>query len=313
MSTDEGLQAACAEMPVRPHGKAGDALVYRFGGEGNDWCFVRLPYQYDPDGKPHPWILCNHGNGWVMDGTERKANWSEKTQYGVDTQNDGAYLHMDAPGYRRYSNPTIEAFLRAGYVVCGAQNDGDLLYGNDNCTRACASFYQHMVETYRVERKCFILGASNGFMTTVGAVRTLGADRVLGIIGQYPLCHLRHAFMHTHREGIKRAFGIASDDIAEFESKAEDADPCRAPVSGTEDDAVSKWPPTLLVWSSTDQVLPMEEHAVKYAALLRARGIAVDDIRVDQDGETCLHGSYKHFLPETFVSWCRTVRTRDAD
>jgi acetyl esterase/lipase len=102
--------------------------------------------------------------------------------------------------------------------------------------------------------------------------------------------------MHTHRDIVKRAYGIASDHPDEFESKAGYADPCRDPVSvsGSNDDAGCKWPPTLIVWSSTDQVLPMEEHAVKYAALLRARGIAVDDIRVALDGDTCLHGSWKH-------------------
>jgi hypothetical protein len=75
-------------------------------------------------------------------------------------------------------------------------------------------------------------------------------------------------------------YRIASDHPDEFESKAGYADPCRDPVSvsGSNDDAGCKWPPTLLVWSSTDQVLPMEEQAGKYAALLRARGIAVDDI-----------------------------------
>ncbi|MDF2726001.1 MAG: hypothetical protein K0Q59_5679, partial [Paenibacillus sp.] len=110
------------QRQAMPSARAGGVLVYRFGGAGNDWCFVRLPYTYDPDGPPHPWILCNHGNGWTMNGTERTANWSSRTQYGVDDQHGGAYLREDADGFRLYSNPTIEALLRAGYVVCGAQN-----------------------------------------------------------------------------------------------------------------------------------------------------------------------------------------------
>lgn len=315
MSTSDERTAPFGRKAVPPQGKAGDVLVYRFGGEGNDLCFVRLPYRYDPDGEPHPWIVCNHGNGWLMDGTERTASWTGKTQYGVDTQNGGDYLRREAPGYRRYSNPTIEAFLHAGYVVCGAQNYGDLLYGNDHSRLACVSFCEHMTATYRLEPQCFMLGASNGFMTTVGAVRTLGAGRVLGVIGQYPLCDLRHAYRHTHRDGVKRAYGIGSDDPAEFESKAGYADPCGEPVpekAGPDNGTVYGWPPTLLVWSSTDRVLPMEEHAVKYAALLRSRGIAVDDIRVDGDGEPCPHGHYRHFMPEAFVAWCESVRSKSA-
>lgn len=39
--------------------------VYQFGGEGNDWCFVRTPDGYDPNRKkPYPFVICNHGNGW---------------------------------------------------------------------------------------------------------------------------------------------------------------------------------------------------------------------------------------------------------
>lgn len=299
----------CRHMPER--GEAGDALVYRFGDpQHGDWCFVRLPYTYEADGKPHPWIVCNHGNGWTMDGTESKANWSGKTQYGVDGQNDGAYLNPNTPGFRKYSNPTIEAFLHAGYVVCGAQNGGDLLYGNEICVRACVSFYRHMRETYKVERRCFMLGASNGFMTTAGAVRTLGCESVRGIIGQYPLCSLRHAYAYTHRSGVRRAYGIVSDDAAdEFAAKAAYADPCAFmdPMSGAVR-TVDDWPPTLLVWSSTDQVLPMAEHAVRFVSLLEARGFPAADIQADAVGGFCPHGDFRHFLPETFVSWCESVR-----
>lgn len=291
-------------------GKAGDVLVYRFGGEGSDWCFVRLPYTYDPNGKPHPWIVCNHGNGWVMDGTEQKANWSAKTQYGVDTQNGGAYMRQSAETFRLFSNPTIEALLHAGYVVCGAQNGGDLLYGNEACTKACVSFYEHMRQTYRLERRCFMLGASNGFMTTAGAVRMLGTEHVRGVIGQYPLCNLRHAFTYTHRDGVKKAYGIGTDDPDEFAVKAGHADPFRyMECNATAASGAADWPPTLLVWSSTDQVLPMNEHAVKFAALLRCCSVPVEDIQVDGEGEVRLHGDFAHFLPDKFVAWCDSVRT----
>ncbi|MBO9604482.1 MAG: hypothetical protein J7639_00950 [Paenibacillaceae bacterium] len=295
----------------------GSVRIYRYERmegtcEDGDWCFVRLPQRYAADGPPCPWIVCNHGNGWRMDGSERYANFSGKTQYGVDPQRDGAYLRPDLDGrrFRLYSNPTIEAFLEAGYIVCGAQNGGDLLYGNRACRLACAAFVRHMKRTYRVEERCAMLGVSNGFLTSFGAAAELGGvGAVSALIGLYPLCNLRHACEHMHRDGVKRAFGIASDDPGEFAAKAGTFDPCGdRRGSGSATAPAPQYPPTLLVWSATDQVLPMGEHAVRLAVRLRADGVDACDIRIDCDGEVCLHGDWRHFMPERFVAWCERNR-----
>ncbi|MFC3767283.1 hypothetical protein [Paenibacillus sp. GCM10012303] len=71
---------------------------------------MRTPPGYKPDGRRHPLLICNHGNGWTMDGSERTANFSGKTQYGVDAQNNGLYLDDHIAGFEAYSNPTIESF-----------------------------------------------------------------------------------------------------------------------------------------------------------------------------------------------------------
>ena len=36
------------------------------------WCFVRTPENYKPVGKPLSFIVCNHGNGSIVDGSEAK-------------------------------------------------------------------------------------------------------------------------------------------------------------------------------------------------------------------------------------------------
>jgi hypothetical protein len=280
--------------------------IYRFGGEGNDWCFVRLPAGYDPKARiPYHWIICNHGNGWTMDGTAAKANWTAKTQFGVDTQNGGLYLRPDTSGYCLYSNPLIEALLEDGYIVCGAQNYGDGLYGNEQCSQACADFFTHMRRTYHVADRCLLLGASNGFMTSINAVPKIGRSHVAALIGVYPLCNLRHAYTHTHSEGIRRAYGLRTVDPDEFAAKAAVYDPIgrleRVVPQGSWSDVP---PPTLLLWSATDTVLPMSEHAVMYAQLVRAAGGIARDIQVDADGEPCPHGDWRHYPIRTILSWC---------
>jgi hypothetical protein len=296
--------------------------IYRFGGEGNDWCFVRLPVDYDPQSRtPYRWIICNHGNGWSMDGTEERANWTAKTQFGVDLQNGGLYLRPDTPGFRLYSNPLIEALLAANYIVCGAQNYGDGLYGNKQCSQACADFYAHMRRTYRVTESCLLLGASNGFMTSVNAVPTIGRSRVAALIGVYPLCNLCHAYTRTHNEGVCRAYCLHTAEPVEFVAKAAAFDPIGRlaaalggrgrpvrqpsdPGKGTAFSPAAVPPPSLLLWSATDTVLPMSEHAVKYAQLIRAAGGIARDIQVDVDGESCPHGDWRHYPIETILSWC---------
>jgi hypothetical protein len=295
--------------------------IYRFGGEGNDWCFVRLPAGYDPGARtPYRWIICNHGNGWTMDGSEAKANWTAKTQFGVDLQNDGLYINPNTPGFLLYSSPLIEALLAADYIVCGAQNYGDGLYGNELCSQACADFYAHMRRTYRVMERCLLLGASNGFMTSVNAVPIIGRSNVAVLIGVYPLCNLRHAYTYTHSEGVCRAYSLHTADPKEYAAKAAAFDPVgrleaalrgqplRRPSDKGEGATylpAAVPPPMLLLWSATDTVLPMAEHAVKYAQLVREAGGIATDIQVDGQGEPCLHGDWRHYPVETILSWCR--------
>lgn len=277
--------------------------IFRFGGQGNDWCFVRTPDDYDPQGKPSPFILCNHGNGWVMDGSEQKANFTGKTQFGVDRQHHGAYVDRQRPGYREYSSPTIEAFLSAGYIVCGAQNDADLLYGNARSVRACSDFYRHMIGHYHTDAdNGFMLGCSNGFMTALNASVRLGQRAIKALIGLYPLCNLRHAFEVTHTEGVKRAYGIES--AFEYRLRVGDYDPFLDPNPNPD------VPPVLLLWSASDGVLPMNEHAVRYAEYLKQRGRIVESVRVDRDGEDCQHGDWRHFRHDEIVGWCEKHRTR---
>jgi hypothetical protein len=285
---------------------------YECGYNDWDWCFVRLPPHYDPQGPPHPFVVCNHGNGWKMDGSEAKANFSAKTQFGVDPQNGGAYLNENVPGYRKYSSPLIESFLAKGYVVCGAQNGGDQLYGNDRCRYACAAFFRHMTETYNIRKSGFIIGASNGFMTALNVFPLLSPGSAAGLIGLYPLCNLSHAFMHTHREGIMKAYGLNAGNLREFQEKCRAYDPCSEEWFGYQLPPDS-FPPVLLIWSSTDHVLPMDRHAVRFARLLRERGIHASDIQIDAAGSSdrasaeCPHGDWRHFQTDSIIAWCETV------
>lgn len=304
-----------------------DVLVYRLGGNvrelgaaetdgdgdvDGDWCFVRLPPGYDPNGAPHPLLVCNHGNGWRMDGTERMANFSAKTQYGVDPQNNGRYLDSGARGFRRYSNPSIESFLAKGYVVCGAQNGGDGLFGNERCASACAALYRHMQACYNVSESAFMLGVSNGFMTTLNAIERVGPRAIAAIVGLYPLCNLADAFAYSHRQAVKRAYAIESDDDPEaYLVKAASFDPCGPAWSGDRIPAEA-FPPTLLIWSGTDRVLPMKRHAAVLARKLRARGICVEDIRIDAEAregkDECPHGDWRHFREADIVGWCERFK-----
>ncbi|MEF3310804.1 prolyl oligopeptidase family serine peptidase [Paenibacillus sp. GYB004] len=275
--------------------------IYRFGGEGNDWCFVRTPPGYKPDGRRHPLLICNHGNGWTMDGSERAANFSGKTQYGVDAQNNGLYLDESIPGFEAYSNPTIESFLEAGYIVCGAQNDADLSYGNEACRQACAAFYRHLTDEYRADRdNVFMLGCSNGFMTTLNTAALLGRHALRALIGLYPLCSLGHACRKTHRQGVMAAYGIGScEQFAEL-----------APVYDPQQRDAGLYPPTLLLWSSTDGVLPMEHHALPLAARIRKGGGIVRSVQIDESGEECRHGDWRHYRSLQMVDWCEEHRSR---
>ncbi len=196
--------------------KGRDVHVYNFQENvlnnvyvNNDWCFVRTPDSYDPHGEPHPFVICNHGNGWVMDGTEAMANWTDKTQYGVNDLDD------TDPYYYEYSNEVIERLLERGFVVCGAQNyasDGNAGYGSDRYVNSCINFYFHMIKNYNVTEYCHMIGASNGSPITIGASRKLGMKRVRSIILQYPLLGIVYQWNNnsTHKSGIEDVYNLTS-------------------------------------------------------------------------------------------------------
>lgn len=195
--------------------------IYKWGSSfgGNDWCFVRTPDNYTPHGPKHPLLILNHGNGWYMDGTIATANFSSKTQFGVDTQNGGTYLDTDRPDYVEYSSPLIEAFLAQGYIVCGAQNNGspntvEAGYGNRVTVQNIWFFYQHMIDNYNVESYCNMIAASNGAIATINAARQMGRDKIRSISLLYPLINL-HAAWRSGNAGwesqLAAAYGFTSN------------------------------------------------------------------------------------------------------
>ena len=208
--------------------------IYQWGSaySGNDWCFVRTPDNYSIYGKPHPIVILNHGNGWVMDGTPQKANFSDKTQFGVDTQNGGTYLDTNRPDYVQYSNPLIEKFLSEGYVVCGAQNDGanygggSAGYGNRETTQNIKSFYEHMKSNYNVEHQVNFVAASNGSIATLNATRIMTKDSVRSITLLYPLINLHYAWANSYTAQVAEAYRFTSNnDFANFRSNTAGFDP----------------------------------------------------------------------------------------
>ena len=290
--------------------------VYRFGGEGNDWCFVYLPAGYDPDrSEPYPFVIANHGNGWNMDGSLKKANWTDVTMYMSATEiakqsasKQGRFIATEDESLW-YSNPTIEAFLAAGYIVCGAQNYGDNLYGNDNCTNAVVDFFNHMTATYNVEGSCYMIGASNGAMTTLGAVAKLG-DKVKSIILQYPLATLiEHYLDGNHRDQIEAAYGLDT-------SKTYTRDELVAALG--EYDVLYKnvvngvkqgyFPSVKIYYSTTDTATPSDVNAEPLMEMLAASHIEYDGVRIDTDGTSKNHGHVDHFDPEAYVEWFETHR-----
>lgn len=283
--------------------------IYRFGGAGNDWCFVYLPRGYDPErAEPYPFVICNHGNGWTMDGTPQKANWTKRTMYlpadDPDLLKAPDQYNACANPAAWYRNPTVDAFLDAGYIVCGAQNHADQLYGNEDCRSACAAFYNHMVNTYHVRPRCHMIGASNGAMTTLNTVFLLG-QRVESVILQYPLTCLEAQYMAypPHREAIERTHGVTARQITEgiFRKERREFDPLYANVeNGIK---TGYFPRTMILYSTTDTVVPCESNGLLLADLLQKSGKTVRLIQADTDGKTHEHGDPAHFRPEEFVRW----------
>ncbi len=285
-------------------------LIYKFGGEGNDWCFVYLPPAYDPErAEPYPFVICNHGNGWKMDGSAQYANWTKRTMYvpfdDPDYVRDPANYNGTDDASLWYSNPTIETLLAAGYIVAGCQNYADNLYGNDLCRNACVDFYEHMVETYNVEDGCYMIGASNGAMTTLNACYLLG-ERVKAVILQYPLCCLTNQYFgHAdHQSPIRNAYGITDTELTEEKFLAligAEFDPLYANVEkGVKQ---GYFPATKIYFSTTDTTTKATLNAMPLYKLLSESGKTVEIVRVDKPGQTRQHGDYPHFDPEGYLAF----------
>ena len=285
--------------------------VYRFGGEGNDWCFVYLPEGYDPNrAEPYPFVIANHGNGWNMDGSLKKANWTDNTMYmsaaEIATQKEskrGRFIATEDSSLW-YSNPTIEALLAAGYIVCGAQNYGDNLYGNDDCTDAVVDFFNHMTATYNVEDACHMIGASNGAMTTLGAAEKLG-DKVKSMIIQYPLASIiTHYLAGGHQDNIEAAYGLDTSKTytrAELEAVLAEYDVLyKNVVNGVKQ---GYYPALKIYYSMTDTLTTANANALPVIELLQNSGKEVVGVQVDADGSNRQHGDSAHFDPDGYLEW----------
>lgn len=304
-NVSEYIEIKCINEGEFAYNKAGKNVnVYKFGGQGNDWCFVRTPEGYDPHRyKPYPFVICNHGNGWVMDGTEAKANWTKRTMYVPTTDPDYIANPDQYNGTNDsslwYSNPTIEALLAAGYIVCGAENYGDNLYGNNNCRNACADFYYHMINNYNVEKRCYMIGASNGAMTSLNAAYIL-QGKIKAIVLQYPLTCLvnQYASNVSQQAAIRAAYGIADASITlEALAKAVAThDPLTVDV--VSDTKIGTVPPVKMWYSQSDTVVNYQQNALALAELLDNSNKIVTT--VEATGE---HGDASHFNPAAIVAW----------
>ena len=279
-------------------------LIYKFGGKGNDWCFVRTPTNYNQFRvRPYPFVICNHGNGWTMDGSVETANWTKRTMYvpldDADYLRDSTEYNGTSDESLWYSNPTIEALLNAGYVVCGCQNYGDNLFGNNNCRNACADFFYHMTKRYNVEERCYMIGASNGAMTSLNAAYIL-QGKIKAMILQYPLTCLINQYQSysSHRSTIRAAYGITDEDITleDLATAVATHDPLTTDViNGCK---IGYFPPIKIYYSQSDIVVNYQQNALALADMLRNSGKIVETVLCN--GE---HGDHSHFAPEEYVAW----------
>ena len=301
-----GLVNIVYQDPANPVVESGKQVkVYKFsGGSGNWWCFVRTPENYNPyRNKPYPFVICNHGNGWVMDGSEEKANWTKRTMYvpltDPDYLNDPTEYNGTADSSLWYSNPTIEALLTAGYVVCGCENYGDNLYGNNNCRNACVDFFFHMVKTWNVENRCYMIGASNGALTSLNAAYLL-QGRVKAMILQYPLTCLVNQYEHnsSQQADIRTAYGITDPDISldDLAAAVITHDPLTTDV--IDGIKAGPFPPTKIWYSPQDITTRANYNAIPFAQMLANSKKVV--ATVECSGE---HGDHTHFDPPAYVAW----------
>lgn len=300
-----GLVSIFYQNPEDPIVETGKHVkIYKFGGDGNDWCFVRTPANYNPFRvKPYPFVICNHGNGWVMDGTEQTANWTKRTMYvpltDPDYINDPTEYNGTSDSSLWYSNPTIEALLEAGYIVCGCENYADAIYGNNRCRNACVNFFFHMVKTWNVEDRCYMIGASNGALTSLNAAYLL-QGRVKAMILQYPLTCLVNQYQHntSQQARIRSAYGIADPDVSieDLTVAVATHDPLTTDViDGTK---IGTFPPTKIWYSPEDVITRANYNAIPFAQMLANSNKVVSTVQCT--GE---HGDHTHFDPTAFVAW----------
>lgn len=290
-----------ANLPEITNGK--NLYIYHFGGKGNDWCFVRTPPNYNHFNKanPFPFVICCHGNGWVMDGTEQYANWTKRTMY--VPLNDPDYI-ADPTEYNGtsdqslwYSNPTIETLLNAGYIVCGCENYGDLLFGNNDCRNACVDFFYHMVNFWNVQDRCYMIGASNGALTCLNASYIL-QGRVRAMVLQYPITCLVNQYVsnQSHQAWIRTAYGISNASITptELAKAVATHDPLTTDV--VNDIKVGTVPPISLYYSPDDPAVLPDYNSIPFAELL-------DDSNKVVETTVCSggHGDHTHFDPDAFL------------
>ncbi|HHN8321503.1 TPA: hypothetical protein ACRRXY_003398 [Morganella morganii] len=210
--------------------------IYKWGAKsgGNDWCFVRTPENYTEYGKKHEFVVLNHGNGWVMNGTEATANFSGSTQFGVDQQNNGAYLNKKRADYVEFSSPLIEKLLNNGYVVCGAQNDNGMPdgasagWGADIVRNNIKDFVFHIKNNFNVTEYCHMVGASNGGLATLNAAMIMPEKSIKSITLMYPVTNLYAAWKYSHRESVEAAYGITPNSFYSFLKKTSGHDPMSA-------------------------------------------------------------------------------------
>ena len=287
--------------------------IYKFGGKGNDWCFVRTPENYTPNGKPHPFVIANHGNGWNMDGTTRKANWTDITMYVDETEynSNPSRFNLVPPDkpHLLHSNPTIEKLLDAGYIVCGTQNHADNLYGNNDCRKAMADFYFHMINNFNVEEKCYMIGASNGAMTSLNGMYLLGGvSRVKAMILQYPLTSLwgHYDGYANHRGSIENVYGISSgltEEEFEKATRTHDPEKVNTVVIGTERIKTTSMPPMKFYYSMGDPVTHPNNNSLRLMQVLEDSNHIYEGVEV-----TGSHGDPSHFDPQGYLDFFEKYR-----
>ncbi len=270
----------------------------------NDWAFVRTPENYDPKrSEPYPFVIGNHGNGWTMDGTIEKANYSRITQFGVDAQNNGAYLDTSAPYYKEFSNETIERLLEAGYVVCGTQNYSNAEYGSDEGRNALQEFFYYMKRNFNVEEKCFMIGASNGCMMSLNGAFLLGVQNIKAMVLQYPLCMLfRHYKAYApHRPAIEAIYGLTGNETdAELHIAFNDHDPeyANAVNVGGVQYKSNLYPPIKVWHSPQDTITSNANNAIPFIDLIKRSNGKIEEVVA-----TGQHGHFSHVDPVEILNF----------